>query len=108
MKNTIALMWDCNGLEAVANLSEISKKRTWASLKGEKMPELPNLMHWELRARYNSQRHYEIYIIETDEDITVDVIRTAFERDPQHMADTVRKIGHKFYSDQLPQKVSIR
>lgn len=102
MSNTIALMWDCNGLEAAVNVSDISKKRMWATLKGEDLTKVqvyPNLMHWQLRAQFNPQRHYEIYLVEVDDGITVDDIVAAFKASPQTMADTVRKIGHRFYSD---------
>lgn len=101
MSATIALMWDCDGLEAAERIEDIDKKRVWASLRGEdpNKVRVANLMHWELRARYNSQRHYEIYIITVDEGVTIDDIREAFEANPQVMADTVRRIGHRFYSD---------
>jgi hypothetical protein len=111
MSDTIALMWDCNGLESAVNVSDINKKRVWATLKGKdanKIPVEPNLMHWRLRAQANSQRHYEIYIIEVSEGVTVDNIRQAFEDAPQQMADTVRRIGHQFYSDRATEEVRIR
>lgn len=111
MSNTFALMWDCNGLEAIVNVSDINKKRMWATLKGEDASQIqpePNLMHWQLRARYNPQRHYEIYILEATDDITADDIVSAFEASPQTMADTVRRIGHRFYSDRRAEQDVIR
>lgn len=111
MSDTIALMWDCNGLEAAVNVTDIDQQRMWAMLKGEdssKVPAPPNLMHWQLRAQFNPQRHYEIYIITVEDGITVDDIVQAFENDPQMMADTVRRIGHKFYSDRAKEQVRIR
>lgn len=107
MSNTFALMWDCNGLEAVVNVSDINKKRMWATLKGEdtsRIPFEPNLMHWQLRAQFNPQRHYEIYILEATDGITTDDIVSAFEASPQTMADTVRRIGHRFYSDRRQER----
>jgi hypothetical protein len=107
----IALMWDCNGLEAAVNITDIDKKRTWAVLQGKsgrELPITPSLMHWRLRARANSQRHYEIYVISVQDGITVDDIVKAFEDNPQGMADTVRRIGHCFYSDRVTQAVKIR
>jgi hypothetical protein len=93
-----AIMWDCNGLEAVVRVPTPAD-RTFALLKGVEPPRPPNIMHWELRARYNSQRHYEIYIITADSGITEDDIRNMFEAGPQTAADTIRRIGEKFYSD---------
>ena len=60
---------------------------------------LPNLNHLMLRARYNSQRHYEIYQVEATEGITADDIRHMFEAAPQQAADTIRRLGHCYYSD---------
>ncbi len=110
MSDTIALMWDCNGLEAAVNVTDISKQRVWAALKGAAPDRIPgpNLMHWRLRAQANPQRHYEIYLLEVEEGITVEDVRVAFEADPQEMADTVRRIGHQFYSDRAREDVKIR
>ena len=93
-----AIMWDCHGLEAVEQVPDASLT-TFALLKGVEPPKPPNIMHWELRARYNSQRHYEIYIITARPGISADDIREMFAADPQSAADTIRRIGHKFYSD---------
>jgi hypothetical protein len=38
-------------------------------------------------------------VITAQPGITEDDIREMFENDPQSAADTVRRIGHKFYSD---------
>jgi hypothetical protein len=102
--DTIALMWDCRGLESAVNVSDISKKRTWAVLKGEdsqKLPMPPNLLHWKLRAQFNPQRNYEIYIVTLDDGVTVQDIVQAFEDNPQHMAETVRRIGHRVYGSPM-------
>ena len=110
MSDTIALMWDCNGLEAAVNVDDINRQRTWALLKGEdasKVPAPPNLLHWRLRAQANHHRHYEIYIITVEEGITVEDITEAFEANPQGMADTVRRIGHRFYSDRATEPARI-
>ena len=103
-----AVMWDCHGLEAVVRLPDPADT-TYALLKGEKPPEMPNIMHWRLRARYNSQRHYEIYTFSAVPGIDVDDIREMFEADSQHAADTIRRIGHCLHSDrQIQDRVVIR
>ena len=93
-----AIMWDCHGLEAVEAVPEPADT-TFALLKGVEPPRPPNILHWELRARYNGQRHYEIYIITAQDGIDTDDIVEMFTNDPQTAADTIRRIGHKFYSD---------
>lgn len=103
-----AIMWDCNGLEAVQRLPDPADT-TFALLRGAEPPKPPNIMHWELRARYNSQRHYEIYIITAQSGIEKEDIVEMFENDPQGAADTIRRIGHKFYSDRREEnKIVIR
>lgn len=92
------VMWDCHGLEAVARVPNPADT-TYALLKGEKPPELPNIMHWQLRARYNSHRHYEIYSFTAAVGIDKEDICEMFERDPQYAADTIRRLGHEIYSD---------
>ena len=59
---------------------------------------MPNINMWELRARFNPQRNYEIYIITAVPGISEDDIRDMFEADPQTAADTIRRIGHKYVS----------
>jgi hypothetical protein len=99
MKNRIyAIMWDCYGLEAVAEVPDPALA-TFAVLKDQKPPPVPNINMWTLRARFNTQRHYEIYIINTTADIERDDIVEMFETDPQSAADTIRRLGTKFYSD---------
>ena len=93
-----AIMWDCHGLEAVAKVPDPADT-TFALLANRPKPTLPNINMWELRARYNPQRNYEIYIITATPGISEDDIRDMFEADPQGAADTIRRIGQKFYSD---------
>jgi hypothetical protein len=101
-----AIMWDCNGLEAVEQLPDPAKT-TFALLKGAEPPRPPNIMHWRLRAQYNSQRHYEIYVFDAVSGITKDDIVEMFEASPQSAADTIRRIGTVFHSDRQTQKAAI-
>ena len=105
---SFAIMWDCHGLEAIAQLPDPADT-TFALLKGAKPPRPPNINMWELRARYNPQRHYEIYLISAVDGIDADDIREMFEASPQEAADTIRRIGTKFYSDRNQEnKILIR
>lgn len=92
-----AIMWDCYGLEAVVRLPDPADT-TFALLKGVEPPKMPNLNHWELRARFNTQRNYEIYIVTATPGIDEDDIVGMFNADPQTAADTIRRIGHKYLS----------
>jgi hypothetical protein len=66
-----------------------------------------NIQHWQLRARFNTQRHYEIYAIGVDGTITQEDIRDMFETDPQYAADLIRARGERIYSDRRSQRDAI-
>lgn len=104
--NTFAIMWDCNGLEAVEQVPDPALS-TFAVLQGTEPPRPPNINMWQLRARYNSQRNYEIYIVTATPEITQEDIREMFEADPQSAADTIRRLGHRYYSDRVTQPRAI-
>jgi hypothetical protein len=102
-----AIMWDCYGLEAVARVPDPAD-RTFALLKGVAPPELPAINHWALRARFNPQRNYEIYLITAVPGIDEDDIRQMFEANPQGAADTIRRIGQKFWGERDTKERVIR
>ena len=96
------MMWDNTGLEFVGDYTEYSQDQMWSTLQGKKPTKtFVNLMHLELRARSNTQRHYEIYLITATDGITADDIRDMFDRSPQTAADLIRERGHKYYSDRV-------
>jgi hypothetical protein len=102
--NTFLLSWDCHGLEAVVNVTSVDAERTWAALQDKPGPNLNRIVNSiMLRARYNSQRHYEIYTVNMDSSISEQDIRAMFEDNPQAMADLIRERGHKMYSDRVNQ-----
>jgi hypothetical protein len=97
MNQQFAIMWDCYGLEACQPVPTLAE-RTWATL-AEKELTYPQLEHWRLRARYNSQRHYEIWVVEAVDGISAEDIVDMFHADPQSAADTIRRLGNCYYSD---------
>ena len=112
--NTFILSWDMTGLESVIPVSDIERSAMWEALKADHTQDhnmkgrtetvgsiLSRLM---LRARYNSQRHYEIYAVDFDDSMTSDDIRAWFEEYPQGAADLVRERGRMLYSDRLRNK----
>jgi len=102
-----AVMWDCHGLESIGEIVDPALK-TWAILGNKTVPkENFNIEHWKLRARFNSQRHYEIYAIGVDGSITKEDLVEMFTQDPQSAADLIRARGEKLYSDRKTQKDTI-
>ena len=92
-------MWDMYGLECLFNVTEWSKKKTWAVLKDEPFDNGPSIHMMMLRARMNNQRFYEIYAFQADAGVTEESIRSAFENSPQSIVEFIRKNGEKIYSD---------
>jgi len=105
-ENIFAIMWDCNGLEVVEQVPDPALT-TFAVLQNKEPPRMPNINMWAMRARLNTQRNYEIYIVHATPEITKEDIRDMFEADPQTAADTIRRLGHKFYSDRATQPRAI-
>jgi hypothetical protein len=72
----------------------------WSTLKGEKPKvRIPGLDILILRARANPQRHYEIYTVQVEPDVTLKDIQEMFKDTPQAIVDLVRARGNKLYSD---------
>lgn len=108
-------MWDMHGLESLINVSKIEKdhqqwekenifrilKKDNTTLKPAHVP----LDMMILRARVNSYRHYEIYTF--DSELSEQDIRETFENSPQVMADAIRNVGYKFYSDRATKSAVI-
>lgn len=98
--NVYLLSWDCNGLEACINVSDIEKQAVWATLSNKEPPKLNQIVSAVLlRARYNSQRHYEVYTVSVDKSISEYDLRGLFEENPQGAAELIRERGNKVYSD---------
>jgi hypothetical protein len=100
--NIFLLSWDCNGIEAVVNVTAIEKEATWNTLQDKPTYSLGSTVNAILfRARANSQRHYEVYTVTMEDTITEDDVREMFESEPQRMAELIRERGHKIYSDRF-------
>lgn len=96
------VMWDMYGLESIVNVSEGERWAVVSALKGEKIQWSNPIQYMILRARFNSQRHYEIYVFESE--IDKDELIKLFKDNPQLMADTIRRIGQQLYSDRVVEK----
>jgi len=110
--NKLIAMWDNTGLECLINvtnheaeLEAYEKKKMWNTLKDLKLIELrPKLPIQEMiiRARYNNQRHYEIYGFTSHE--SEEWIKDIFESNPQLIVNWIRENGVKIYSDKVETK----
>lgn len=104
------LMWDMYGLEYCEDLTAVDQQVMWDKLKDPdsmSRARVPNLLHLELRARFNSHRHYEIWVVVAQAGITKDQIITMFEENPQKAAELIRAHGHCFHDDRPKDKIKI-
>lgn len=93
------LSWDCYGLEHIEDITRLERNVMWDTLKGNEIKMPFSLNALVLRARFNPQRHYEIYTVITAKSITKDDLITAFKDNPQGIAEMIRERGRKIYSD---------
>ena len=101
MEHQFIVMWCNEGLEYVADITQDQQRVVWEHLQGNESPRhaYANPFHLRLRAQLNTQRHYEIYIVDGAEGITEHDIRQMFRNDPQGSADLIRSKGICFYSN---------
>jgi hypothetical protein len=113
--NRYVAMWDMTGLECLINVTKIQKEHEqwekeniWRFLKEQNKTVKPANVPLDMmimRARYNSQRHYEIYTF--DSELSEKDIRETFESDPQVIVDAIRNVGHELYSDRVVKKTQV-
>jgi hypothetical protein len=106
MKQYLA-MWDMYGLEFIFDTSKWEKEYMWSILSEKPKPTTPSIQMMILRAKANSQRCYEIYSFNADDDLTEESIKLAFESSPQGIVDFIRANGSKIYSDRAEKKAII-
>ena len=95
------IMWDCYGIEAVIDVTAEEQNCLFDMIRGKTQTFhswlKTTLQHLTLRAQANGQRNYEVYSIWVDENITADDITSAFEENPQNMADLIRQRGRVIF-----------
>jgi len=122
MTNTFIVSWDMAGLEAVI---DVTQDLAAGELREQEMLfdilKEPDEIHGNepirrinsiiqtmtLRARYNPQRHYEIYSIQTVDGIDKQTLEQLFKDDPQSAAELIRDRGAKLYSDRIAKKTQV-
>lgn len=93
------VVWDCYGLETIADYTEYSQGKMWAELQDEQYhSSFPSLNSLIMRARYNSQRNYEIYAVEANDGITQEDLIAMFKDSPQTAAEIIRDRGYCIFN----------
>lgn len=111
------LFWDCYGLESCVDITEdvergndFEKESLFERIKdpakeprNSHVANLNRMIHMlQLRAQFNPQRNYELYMVNTQDGITQEDIVQWFEDSPQAAADRCREIGVKLLSHREP------
>lgn len=113
-KNAFIFSWDMYGVESIIPITQyekIERDNTLRILKDQ--PAIRNplnsiIQSLLLRARFNPQRHYEIYSIECDESLDVRFWQEQWESNPQNTADLIRSRGVKLFCDRATDQSKIR
>lgn len=106
--NIFIVVWDMTGLETVIDVNDLTGEDTMRALKGEKGSALGRTMFvLTQRARANSHRHYEIYSIHTNPEISKQDMADMFHQNPQGAADLIRDRGTKIYSDRANKQTQV-
>jgi hypothetical protein len=106
-KNAYIFSWDHHGIESIVPITQYEHhdKQNLIRILSEKPVERNPLnsiiQSLLLRARYNSQRHYEIYAIDCAEGMDEEFWQEQWENYPQETAELIRERGHKLYSDRV-------
>lgn len=105
--------WDCNGVEFFEEITEHhpdnwARNHLFDSIKQSKKVEKPmsiNMTALVLRAQMNPQRHYEIYVFTSSDDVDAEDIKDMFINSPQAFADWVRENhSYKIYDNRKTTK----
>ena len=104
-KNAFIFSWDQLGIDSIVPISQYEfhdQENTMRLLRDQ--PRINNPLNnivrsLLLRARYNPQRHYEIYAVDCTEEMDEVFWREQWEEYPQSTAELIRERGHKLYSD---------
>ena len=121
--NLFLLSWDMYGLESLVDLTTLENLRKQEEqLRIVKILSDPDaadpgnqtgaalnqaVQGILLRARVNSQRHYEVYTVQVDSSINERDLWELFQRNPQHAAELIRERGNKLYCNRLNTRVMI-
>lgn len=103
--NAYIFAWDQKGIDSIIPIGqyeEWDKNNTWNVLNDQPVKRNPLnsiLQSLILRAKYNSQRHYEIYSVDCAFPIDEAEWREIWANDPQGTADLIRERGYQIYSD---------
>lgn len=103
--NAYLFMWNCYGIESIVPITEYedrSKLDMWKILKEEPIGKNPLddiVGQMTMRARFNTERSYEIYAMDCEKGITREDLFEMWDTNPQYAADLTREKGVCLFSN---------
>lgn len=96
--NVFLVYWCNTGLESITDIKEAEQKDLIQILKGTGASNLSKLINsMSMRARFNPQRHYELYSIHTSPEISKNDLIKMFNDAPQEAAELIRSRGNQIF-----------
>jgi hypothetical protein len=101
--NAFLFAWDEKGIESIVPITQyekIDKQNTMRALKGDPLETNPLdtiIRSAVLRATLNSQRNYEIYAVDCDEEINEADWEIYWRNSPGMCAELIRAKGQKIF-----------
>lgn len=112
--NAYIFSWDMYGIESIIPITQYEhwdKQQLMNILmdkKRERNPLDSVIRNLILRAKFNTQRHYEIYAVDCSADMDEMYWKERWNDDPQFCADLIRERGYKIYSDRQTKEPVIK
>lgn len=102
-------MWDENSFETLKDCSSWERESLLNTIAGKKLSTPPvNLTAMTMRARFNPQRHYEIWTFNTVEELDEETLWRWADENPQMLVDMIRDRGKKLYGEPATTEPRIR
>jgi len=107
------IMWSQEGLECIIPIDDSQRLQDCVNvLAGEKVKSYEErigqtLHYMEMRARFNPQRYYEIYLLTTTDGIGEKEIQEMFDDSPQGAVDIIREKGTRLYGERANKRAVI-
>jgi hypothetical protein len=94
------VLFDTEGLDSLIPWGDLMGDKIIGILSGEEYEHPNNILNRTLlRARYNLQRHPEVWAYNTADDMDADAMHELWIESPQYMANLVRTKGSQLFGD---------
>lgn len=95
---TFVCSWDSAGFEAIIDLTDWYNGAVMNILQDNGLGDPPvNIQAMQMRARFNSHRNPEIWVLNTTEDFSEESLWEYAQEYPQALADLIRSKGKPLY-----------